>query len=184
LSEDHPTTPVKPVKPAKSHREFPLFAPAAGAWARQIRGTWCAPDGVLEKYPEQKGTLYARPSPHPDKDGPTINEAGDRFLVFTPAAVLVFRQGVARQWLGGRVGAGAVGESGNEGMLLLLPLAAPCPSPRVNWHSVSGPEGPRPRTPRAAADRSRTGHRPLRRRTDRSNCASDGSPRPTTRPDE
>jgi hypothetical protein len=36
ISEFHSTAPVLPDKPAKPHGEFPLFAHAAGVWAKRI----------------------------------------------------------------------------------------------------------------------------------------------------
>ncbi len=57
----------KPIKPAKPYPEFPLFAHAAGVWAKKIRGKlhyfgrWSDPDGALDKYEADKDMLHAGP---------------------------------------------------------------------------------------------------------------------------
>jgi len=65
MSESHSTAPVRPDKPAKPHDEFPLFAHAAGVWAKKIRGKlhyfgpWADHDGALAKYLGHKDDLHA-----------------------------------------------------------------------------------------------------------------------------
>jgi integrase len=62
-----PATPAagKPAKPAKPSPDFPLFAHAAGVWAKKIRGKlyyfapWDDPQGALKKYNEQAEALHA-----------------------------------------------------------------------------------------------------------------------------
>src|SRR6516164_7210144 len=60
MSDTHSTPPVQSGKPAKPRPDFPLFAHAAGVWAKKIRGKlhyfgpWDDPDGALKKYHERK----------------------------------------------------------------------------------------------------------------------------------
>jgi integrase len=89
MSEVHPTTadaPAKPTKPNKPRPDFPLYAHAAGYWAKKIRGKvhyfgpWSDPDGALTKYLDQKDALLAGRKPRPDTAGTTIKDLANRFL--------------------------------------------------------------------------------------------------------
>lgn len=80
-------TKAKPAnKPAKPYEDFPLFAHNNGQWSRKIRGKlhyfgkWSEPDEALEAYLEVKDYLLAGKTP-PNRDGHTILEVCDRFLV-------------------------------------------------------------------------------------------------------
>jgi integrase len=69
MSKNHSTRRIKPSKP---YPEFPLYAHAAGYWAKKIRGRfyyfgpWEDPDGALTKYEEQKDALHSGKSPRPE----------------------------------------------------------------------------------------------------------------------
>jgi integrase len=86
MSERHPTAPAPAVKPAKPYPDFPLFAHAAGVWAKKIRGklhyfgVWSDPDGALAKYLGQKEALHAGRSPRPDTAGLTVKDLCNQFL--------------------------------------------------------------------------------------------------------
>src|SRR5262245_12051613 len=73
-------------KPAKPYAEFPLFAHAAGVWAKKIRGKlhyfgrWADPDAALAKYLEQKDNLHAGRTPRPDPQALTIKDVANAFL--------------------------------------------------------------------------------------------------------
>src|ERR1700733_10586724 len=70
----------KPSKPSKPNPEFPLFAHAAGVWAKKIRGKmhyfgpWSDPDSALAKYLEQKDDLHAGRKARPDPNALTVKE--------------------------------------------------------------------------------------------------------------
>jgi hypothetical protein len=81
MSERHSTTPAqlaKPPKPGEPNPEFPLYAHAAGVWAKRFRGKlyyfgpWNDPDGALKKYLEQKCALHAGRKPREASDGTAI----------------------------------------------------------------------------------------------------------------
>jgi integrase len=86
MSESHPTAPAKPVKPTKPYPDFPLYAHAAGVWAKRIRGKlyyfgpWSDTDGALKKYLEQKDALQAGRKPRPDMEGVTVKVLCNAFL--------------------------------------------------------------------------------------------------------
>ncbi len=88
MSEHHSTPTYTRSKPAKPYPEFPLFAHAAGVWAKKVRGRliyfgpWSDPDGALAKYLEQKDALHAgrKPREEPAAGGITVKELCNRFL--------------------------------------------------------------------------------------------------------
>jgi integrase len=76
----------KTAKPNKPYPEYPLFAHAAGVWAKKIRGKlhyfgpWSDPDGALAKYLEQKDALHAGRKPRSDSTGVTVRDLCNQFL--------------------------------------------------------------------------------------------------------
>jgi integrase len=89
MSESH-STPApatgKPNKPAKPSPDFPLFAHAAGVWAKKIRGKlhyfgpWSDPDGARKNYEAQAEALHAGRKPREAKEGTTVKELVKHFL--------------------------------------------------------------------------------------------------------
>ena len=83
MSKVHST---KPAKPAKPYDEFPLFAHAAGVWAKKIRGRlvyfgpWDDPQGALDKYLKDKDDLHAGRKPRADPEALTVKELANTFL--------------------------------------------------------------------------------------------------------
>jgi integrase len=81
LTERKPST-----KPAKPYPGFPLYAHAAGYWAKKIRGRfyyfgpWGDPDGALAKYQEQKDDLHAGRTPRPAQEALTMRDLANAFL--------------------------------------------------------------------------------------------------------
>jgi hypothetical protein len=86
MSETHSTAPAQPGKPAKPYPDFPLYAHAAGYWAKRIRGKihyfglWEDPDGALTKYLDQKDALHAGRKPRADAGGVTVRDLANAFL--------------------------------------------------------------------------------------------------------
>jgi integrase len=74
------------LRPAKPYPEYPLYAHAAGVWAKKIRGVthyfgpWEDPDGALESYLAQKDALHAGRKPRPDADALTVKDLVNQFL--------------------------------------------------------------------------------------------------------
>jgi integrase len=86
-SRDRPRQqPTDPAKPSKPYPDFPLFAHAAGVWAKKIRGKihyfgpWGDPDGALEKYLEQKDALHAGRKAREAPEGLMVKDLVNRFL--------------------------------------------------------------------------------------------------------
>jgi integrase len=86
MSEPHSTAPISSRKPSKPYPEFPLYAHAAGVWAKKIRGRvhyfgpWADSDGALKKYLDQKDALHAGRTPRPDPQTLTIKDLANAFL--------------------------------------------------------------------------------------------------------
>jgi integrase len=80
------TTPDKAPKPAKPRPDFPLFAHAAGVWAKKIRGKlhyfgpWSDPNGALKKYNAEKDALHAGRKPRTDPEALTVKDVANDFL--------------------------------------------------------------------------------------------------------
>src|SRR5262245_28762346 len=81
-------------KPEKPGPDFPLFAHAAGVWAKKIRGKleyfgpWSDPEGALARYLEQRDDLEAGRTPRPAANAlPTVKDAANAFLNAKQAAV-------------------------------------------------------------------------------------------------
>ncbi len=74
------------IKPRKPHPDFPLFAHAAGVWAKKIRGKlhyfgrWSDPDGTLRRYLDKKDDMLAGRTPRAKLDGLTVRDLINRFL--------------------------------------------------------------------------------------------------------
>jgi hypothetical protein len=96
MSAPHPTAPAdsdKPAKPGKPYPEFPLFAHAAGVWAKTIRGRmhyfgpWADPDAALKEYLEQKDALHAGKTLRPDPASLIVKDIANAFLIAKEQAV-------------------------------------------------------------------------------------------------
>jgi integrase len=87
------TAPAPSDKPAKPYPEFPLFAHAAGVWAKKIRGRmhyfgpWSDPDAALDKYLKEKDALHAGRTPRPDPEALTVKALANAFLNHKQAAL-------------------------------------------------------------------------------------------------
>ncbi|HQL74650.1 MAG TPA: tyrosine-type recombinase/integrase, partial [Phycisphaerae bacterium] len=79
-------------KPDKPYPDFPLYAHAAGVWAKRIRGRehyfgpWSDPDAALRRYLDQRDYLHAG-APPPAADGVSLDELVNRFLEHVLARV-------------------------------------------------------------------------------------------------
>jgi integrase len=86
MSQAHSTPATATGKPSKPYPDFPLFAHAAGVWAKKIRGKlhyfgpWSNPDGALESYLKQKDDLHAGRVPRPDLEAVTVKDVCNSFL--------------------------------------------------------------------------------------------------------
>jgi hypothetical protein len=80
------TTRALRIKPAKPNPEFPLYAHAAGYWAKKIRGKvhyfgkWSEPDKALDKYLREKEALHAGKIPRSPGGEPTVKVIVNAFL--------------------------------------------------------------------------------------------------------
>lgn len=80
-------------KPAKPRPDFPLFAHATGRWAKKIKGKfhyfglWADPDAALARYVEERDDLYAGRKPRRKREGLTVKDLVNRFLVAKKARV-------------------------------------------------------------------------------------------------
>jgi integrase len=86
MTESYSTNPPARSKPPKPYPEYPLYAHAAGVWAKKIRGRvhyfgkWDDPDGALKKYLDQKDALHAGRTPRLDPEAFTVKDLANAFL--------------------------------------------------------------------------------------------------------
>lgn len=80
-------------KPAKPRPDFPLFPHATGRWAKKIRGKlhyfgkWGDPDAALQRYVEERDDLYAGRKPRRNREGLTVRDLVNKFLLAKKARV-------------------------------------------------------------------------------------------------
>jgi hypothetical protein len=80
-------------KPAKPRPDFPLFPHATGRWAKKIRGKlhyfgkWADPDAALQRYVEERDDLYAGRKPRRNREGLTVKDLVNKFLLAKKAKV-------------------------------------------------------------------------------------------------
>jgi integrase len=73
-------------KPEKPRPDFPLYAHAAGVWAKRIRGKlhyfgpWEDPEAAEARYNEQKEALHAGRKPREDAEAATVKSVVNHFL--------------------------------------------------------------------------------------------------------
>jgi hypothetical protein len=95
MSEPH-STPAAPSdqpapsgKPTKPGSDFPLFAHAAGVWAKKIRGKlhhfgpWSDPEGALRRLDKLGIRGHPRPAPHLRPRGDSGKKVGTLFRRFS-----------------------------------------------------------------------------------------------------
>jgi hypothetical protein len=88
----YPTT-AKGSKPVKPRPDFPLLPHATGRWAKKIRGKlhyfgkWANPDAALQRYVEDREDLYAGRKPRRKREGLTVKELVNKFLLAKKARV-------------------------------------------------------------------------------------------------
>src|SRR5262245_39594512 len=110
-SANNPAGPDKAarVKPDKPYPDFPLYAHAAGYWAKKIRGRvhyfgpWSDPDAALAKYLEQKDALHSGRTPRDLQDALTVKDVANAYLN-AKAALLDAGELSPRSWIDYRDG--------------------------------------------------------------------------------
>jgi integrase len=86
MSKSYSTSQSASGKPGKPYPEFPLFAHAAGVWAKKIRGKlhyfgpWDDPDKALANYLAQKDDLHAGRKPKQQSEALTVKDVCNVFL--------------------------------------------------------------------------------------------------------
>ena len=80
-------------KPAKPRPDFPLFPHATGRWAKKIKGKlhyfgpWADAAAALARYVEERDDLYAGRKPRRKREGLTVKDLVNKFLVAKKARV-------------------------------------------------------------------------------------------------
>src|SRR5262245_41185649 len=83
MIKSHRTQSPKPDKPTP---DFPLYAHAAGVWAKKIRGKlhyfgpWNDPAAALARYNEQKEVLHSGKKPRESIDGAAVKGVVNAYL--------------------------------------------------------------------------------------------------------
>src|SRR5689334_19175722 len=86
MTSEHSTSSPARSKPAKPSPDFPLYAHAAGYWAKKIRGRvhyfgpWADPDAALAKYQEQASDLHGGRTPRIESEAATVKLLCNQFL--------------------------------------------------------------------------------------------------------